>query len=113
MSPPTMEKVLIDLSKFADEPTTRVYAGRGWGRAVRKQARLDEYDRDPDVTIEVYVPEDVWRVSSSFFLALFGESIRHLKEEGFRRKYRFTGRDIRSTVEDGIVDATSGPTGLF
>ena len=99
------------MSNFANKPT-RVYAGRDWGREARQVARLDELDR-MDVTVEVYVPLDVYSVNSSFFLAMFGPSIRALGEESFRERYRFTGRDIRTTVEEGIYDATRGPTGLF
>ncbi len=107
----TVERVSIDLSHFADKPT-RVYAGRDWGKAARQQARLDELDGQ-DVVVEVRVPPDVYSVNSSFFLAMFGPSIRALGEEAFRARYQFVGRDIGTTIEDGIYDATRGPQGLF
>ena len=104
--------VLVDLRNVTEMPT-RVFAGRDWGAEVRKQQKLDEYDQDPSVIVTVHVPADTFSVNSSFFLAMFGNSIRTLGADEFRRKYVFTGKDITEMIEDSIVDALSGPTGLF
>lgn len=75
--------------------------------------RLDELDQDPDVLVVVHVPPDTISVNSSFFREMFGDSIRALGEEEFRRKYVFVGRNIENTIEESIVDALSGPTRLI
>ena len=99
----------IDLALYRT-PGVRVFAGRDRGREVRAAAELDRLDQSSD-TVEIVVPGDVFSVNSSFFLAMFGPSIRHLREPGFRHKYRFTGKTIDRVVDDGIREAlaTDGP----
>lgn len=92
----------VDLGNYQDK-SVRVFAGRDRGAEVRKAAKLDDLDKSPE-SVEVHVPEETFAVNSSFFLAMFGPSIRFLKE-AFQKKYRFTGKNISETVESGIKDA--------
>ena len=101
---------IVDLANY-QEPGVKVYAGRGRGTSVRKAANLDELDRSSE-PVEVRVPPETFALNSSFFLAMFGDSIRALKADGFRKKYRFTGKDIKETVESGIKDALHVGTSL-
>jgi len=101
---------LVDLGKY-QEPGVGVFAGRGRGASARKAANLDELDKSSEL-VEVRVPPETFALNSSFFLAMFGDSIRTLKAEGFRQKYRFTGKDITETVESGIKDALHVGTSL-
>ena len=91
----------------------KVFAGRERGEKVRHAAQLSSLD-EQDVSVTVVVPEDIFSVNSSFFLGMFGESVRRLGEEGFRAHYRFEGKDISDTVEDGIREAiaTASPLDL-
>jgi hypothetical protein len=107
----------------SDEKTTRislndyrsrggkVFAGRERGEKVRHAAQLTTLDQQ-DVSVSVFIPEDVFSVNSSFFLGMFGESVRKLGEEGFRAHYRFEGKDITDTVEDGIREALAAVSPL-
>ena len=99
----------LDFERFRS-PGVRVYAGRDRGRDVRRSADLDSLDRDETMVI-VQIPDDTYSVNSSFFLGLFGPSIRKLGEEHFRAKYHFHGRDISRTIEACIAEAlnTSSP----
>ena len=93
----------IDLNDYRSAGS-RVFAGRDRGRKVREAARLDDHDKKRDV-IEVRVPEDVFSINSSFFLGMFGPSIRTLGEDGFQKRYKFTGKDIGRVIRDGIDEA--------
>lgn len=94
---------MIDLGSYRTAGV-RVLAGRERGRLVRGKAGLDKLDKAPD-PVEVHVPDDLWAITSSFFLGMFGDSVRFLGEEGFRKHYIFTGKDISSIFEDGIREA--------
>ena len=83
---------------------TRVFAGRDRGKSVRDAVDLDARDLEPG-TVDVVVPQDTLYVSSSFFLGLFGKSVRTLGEDAFRAKYRFSGGDITSTLDAGVREA--------
>jgi hypothetical protein len=100
----------IDLGRF-QEAQVRVFAGRDRGKEVRRATRLDDLDHSNE-TVEVHVPENTFAVNSSFFLAMFGDSIRYLKEDGFRGKYQFTGKDISRTIDSAIKDALHMGTSL-
>ncbi len=93
----------IDLSTFRSAGS-RVYAGRDRGAAVRQKVKLGDLERANEVIV-VSVPEDVFSVNSSFFLGMFGDSIRGLGEEQFRKRYRFSGADISATVDYCIAEA--------
>ena len=102
--------VRVDLGKY-QEKDVRVFAGRGRGASARAATNLDALDKTPD-EVEVHVPVETFAMNSSYFLAMFGNSIRSLGAEAFRKKYRFTGKDITETVESGIKDALHVGTSL-
>jgi hypothetical protein len=97
------DQLLIDLDKFRSSGA-RVFAGRDRGREVRRVADLDSIDAGA-ATATVHVPPDTLSVNSSFFLGLFGPSVRRLREEGFRAKYHFTGKRIERTISACIEEA--------
>jgi hypothetical protein len=97
--------ISIDLARF-NSPGIRVYAGRPRGEAARSEAGLDEADTKGEM-VEVRVPPDLFSINSSFFLGMFGDSIRNLGEEEFRRRYTFVGPDIRMVIEDSIREAVN------
>lgn len=107
-----MQPVRIDLAKFASEGA-RVFAGRDRGEAARQKANLELLDQQ-GVFVEVVVPRHAYSVNSSFFLGMFGDSIRRLGEARFRERYSFSGAAVALVVEDGIREAlrTSSPLGV-
>lgn len=99
--------VTVALDQFGD----KVFVGRPKGERARVIAKLDRADeRDSNVT--VIVPEGVYSVNSSFFLGMFGPSVRRWREEGFRERYKFVGTDISHAVEDGIREALDSTSPL-
>lgn len=98
-----MPAVRIDLNSYRD-PKSRIFSGRVRGEQVRLAARLPELDTS-DTEIEVHVPEDAFSVTSSFFLGMFRDSINLLGEEPFRRRFRFTGKNIQRVVDESIKEA--------
>jgi hypothetical protein len=97
-----MSKV-IDLDQYRT-PGIRVYAGRERGARVRADALLDQFDKDGE-EVTVKIPEDSFSVNSSFFLGMFGPSIRLLKEEKFRERYKFEGKNIARVINECIKEA--------
>lgn len=93
----------VDLAAFRSAGV-RVFAGRDRGREVRRAADLESLD-STSAGVRVLVPLDTISVNSSFFLGLFGPSIRKLGADGFCEHYRFEGREIRRTIEACVEEA--------
>lgn len=103
---------LIDLARVRDNGTTHIFAGRDKGKHWRVVFRIDELDT-ADGPVNVQVPDDVYLISPSFFLSLFGVSVRRLGMSRFHEKYRFLGsEDIQMQVEKGIALALKTSIGL-
>jgi hypothetical protein len=94
---------IIDLGRYRTGGS-QVFAGRERGQKVRAAARLDEIDRT-DNEVEIRVPEDIYSLNSSFFLGMFGDSVRRFGETEFRRRYRFVGEDLEALINEGIREA--------
>ena len=98
-------KVIIDLNNARTSPAAKVFAGRERGKYWRQKFKLDELDKATD-PIEVVIPEDVISLNISFFLSLFGESVRLLGREGFIEHYRFQADDLLAPlIQQGIDQA--------
>jgi len=100
----TDKKVIIEFAKLGGP----VYIGRPRGEAARKKLNLDDIDRDGSVTVEVIIPADTYSINSSYFLGLFGDSIRAAgSREAFLKKYIFKCEEVirESSVESGIERA--------
>jgi hypothetical protein len=66
-----------------------VYTGRAKGEQLRIRLELDSKEDQVDV-VDVTIPEGTYTVSSSFFLGLFGPSIRKCGDLAlFERKFHF------------------------
>ena len=77
----------IDLINFLPKETL-VYSGRPNGQAARKQYKVDSIDKN-DECYEVLIPKETLSFNPSFFLGMFGDSIRTLRKEKFNEKYVF------------------------
>jgi len=92
-------------------PGSKIFSGRDKGCSARKQLNLDQYDsREEEVIISI--PKDTWAINSSFFGGLFESSVMTLKEDRFRKKYRFQMEDgsklpqeLKENIDEGIFDA--------
>lgn len=90
---------------------SRVLSGRNEGKEVRKKFSLELIDRNNE-NVTVIFPDDIISLNSSFFLGLFGPSVRFLGKHGFQEKYRFICPEfVKKSIEDGIERAikTSNP----
>ena len=96
-----MQSVEISLASWR---TQKVFVGREAGQVCREFFKLDELDK-VGAEVTVTIPEEVYSVNSSFFLGMFGDSIRSLDEDGFRSQYHFVGKDISRTLNNGIRHA--------
>lgn len=81
-------------------------SGRELGKLQRTRLHLDEEDKNEQV-IEVYVENNIIVISSSYFLGMFGKSVRYFgAREKFLNKYKFDcNQKAMKYIEDGILQA--------
>ena len=81
-------------------------SGRDLGFKQRKFHKLDELEDNYD-EIEIAIDNNIIFLSSSFFLGMFGESVRKCgNKENFIQKFIFkSNNQLKSNIEDGINDA--------
>lgn len=97
-----VRKQTINLADARGDAQNMVLAGREEGRHARDTVfRLEALESEAGV-IEVHVPEDLFAVTSSWFLGAFSPSIRKLGKQGFRAKYHFLGKPIDRVINDAI-----------
>ena len=98
----------LDLTDYHTKGV-RVISGRGRGVSVRERAEIDRWDdqldHTPGATVTVQIPTEVIFVASSFYLGLFGPSIRRFGAEGFEERYRFEGPHSGANLRDAIKEA--------
>jgi len=94
--------MIIDLGDFMTKRQVKVLSGRENGANLRSQYGLDQFDKGNEV-FEVKIPEDIFSMNTSFFLAMFGNSVRKLGEENFKMRYRFICPEfLLPEIDDGI-----------
>lgn len=95
----------MDVKLKFKNPNSKVLSGRKEGKEFRDKIDLDNIDKNSDV-VNVIFPDDIISLNSSFFLGLFGPSVRYLGKEKFEQKYTFTCPDfIINSINDGIERA--------
>jgi len=94
--------MIIDFEKLGGP----VYIGRDRGMAERAKYNLDEVDKS-DQCVTVKIPESTYSINSSFFLGLFGKSIKYAgSSEKFREKYVISApKEINDNLENYIERA--------
>lgn len=82
---------------------SRVLSGRIEGHSVRASLHLNEEDLLLDKWI-VTLLEDLFSLNTSYFLGLFGDSVRTLGPMKFKEKYIFENAKpyILKNIEEGI-----------
>ena len=90
-----------------------VLSGRELGYQIRTKMNLDKVDMD-DKKYKIIFPKNIVSISTSFFLALFGESVRKCgNKEEFLNKYNFDcNQNMMLNINDGIIDALNNVDGL-
>lgn len=93
----------IDLAVMAG----RVYVGRPNGIAARAHFRLHELESEEKFPITISFPSNAKTLASSFFLGMFGESVRAAgSREKFLTRYKFNAnKQILREIEVGITEA--------
>lgn len=103
---------VIDLNNARTSPAAKVFAGRERGKYWRTQFHLDSLDAATE-PVTVIIPDDVISLNISFFLNLFGESIRKLGREGFKAHYTFQCDEVlRPVIDQGIEQALKRSSAL-
>jgi hypothetical protein len=89
-----MTALTVDLSQVLGP----VYSGRDRGEALREKYGLDSKEDAADV-VHVVIPGTTYTVSSSFFLGLFGPSVRKCGTvDKFEKKFTFRGPEFLKPV---------------
>lgn len=85
----------------------RVYIGRKNGELARKHFKIDEIDRENSFPVKVIFPADAKTLTSSFFLGMFGLSVRTAgSKEKFLARYVFdTPAQIELEILESINEA--------
>ena len=95
----------IDLNDARTSRESRVLSGRPRGVECRQRFNLSKLDVAPERVV-VTIPADIYSMNISFFLGLFGDSVRALGKVKFMEKYRFICDPIHTdTILDGIERA--------
>lgn len=82
----------------------KVFSGRSRGELARKQFNLNDLD-NRDIRVNVVVPNGLFSLTSSFFLGMFGPTLRTLgSKERFQQKYHFTGPEPILEELDQYID---------
>ena len=93
----------IVLKKYLNNK--KVLSGREKGKKLRETLRLDEKDKN-ETSVKIEFPKDVYALNSSYFLGLFGVSVRKFGKDKFLEKYKFSCSNIiMLNILDGIEDA--------
>jgi hypothetical protein len=102
----------VDLAKARTSKDAKVFAGRERGKHWRSAFQLDDLDQTRDA-VDVVIPDDIIAVNISFFLSMFGKSVRTLGKEGFRQHYKFhCSEDLIPLIDLGIEQAVKTSSAL-
>ena len=102
----------VDLNRARTIEEAKVFAGRERGKQWRNEFGLDALDGEAEV-IQVVIPDDVIAINISFFLSMFGKSVRNLGKERFREHYRFKcNSDLNPLIDLGIDQAVKTSSAL-
>ncbi len=94
----------IDLTPFQTEGAW-VFSGRPRGQKIRQELEIDKIDTKP-TPVKVIIPNEIIGLNPSFFLGLFGPSVRKFGADKFRIKYPFTCNSaVITDIEEGITQA--------
>ncbi|MDC8854236.1 hypothetical protein [Shewanella algae] len=93
----------IDLSKLAG----RVYVGRPNGSKAREYYKIDALEKEEKYPINIKFPSNAKTLTSSFFLGMFGKSVREAgSKKVFFERFTFNApKKILAEVNLGVEEA--------
>ena len=102
--------VIIDFEQLGG----LVHSGRAKGELARSEFDLDAMD-EAQIEILVRIPSSTYSVTTSFFLGLFGDSVRRAgSRDAFLRRYHFDSPEVfRATFDTCIARALREHTELI
>lgn len=108
----------IMLVNFLNPKTVDSVSGRDLGLEVREKLELESFDENSEVC-KIVIPDTLENINPSYFLGLFGKSIRTLSEIKFREKYKFVitsekpevVKSLKEDIEVGIRRALKDSRG--
>lgn len=108
-----MKKIEIKNFNKAQIDNMLVLLGRKLGYDMRKFFKFDDLDKDNE-KYSIVFPNNILSLSTSFFLALFGDSVRTIgSKEKFKEKYSIKcNSNLDININDGINDALNNVDGL-
>lgn len=94
---------VFDLTKLGG----RVYVGRPNGRMARAHFEIEKHEDMSDFPISVKFPTDARTLTSSFFLGMFGASVRRAgSRDAFLTRFIFDANEqIKEEIDLGITEA--------
>lgn len=94
--------MIINLADHKDNEV-KFFSGRPRGETVRLSLNLDSQENNT-TEITVIVPDDVNSIHTSFFLGLFGPSVRKCgSRESFLNKFKFNcPEELKEDIDEGI-----------
>ena len=97
------DKTVLDLTKLGG----RVYVGRPNGRMARDYFKVENIEKENQFPVSVIFPDDARTLTSSFFLGMFGKSVRTAgTRDEFYSRYKFNAnKQILEEIELGITEA--------
>ncbi len=108
-----MSSTILDLNEARTSPGSRVLSGRDRGVECRKMFNLAQLDSSRESAVLVKIPKDIYSMNTSFFLGLFGDSIRALGREGFLSKYQFDCDELQRETVTGGIERALKETSIF
>lgn len=96
---------VIDLTPLGG----RVYVGRPNGEAARRHFKIELLEESGSFPIEVIFPDSARTITSSFFLGMFGNSVRVAgTQEAFLNRFKFKANSrIENEIKVAIQEALS------
>lgn len=92
----------IDLNSYRS-PQSKSFSGRDRGSLVRKNIGESQLDEATEIFLDI--PADVRSISSSFFLGLFGKTIRKFGADKFKEMLKPNTNRFDIPIEQAIREA--------
>ena len=93
--------MIIDLSNYLKDKRL-ILSGEESGSSIRQMLDLDSIDKT-NKSVIIKIPDNIFCMTTSFFIGLFGPSVIKLGKYRFNYKYKFVCNEmIYNTIKDGI-----------
>ena len=90
-----------------DYRNCKMLIGRNFGKIDRNGMGLEKWEKEQDEII-IEIDDKYTTIGSSYWLAMFGQSVRDLGEEEFREIYTFKCKKAFKESIDKFIDLALG-----